>query len=791
MEKTYDALPYQGLTGEEAARRAAAGQSNRQPRLAGKSAGQILAGNLFTLFNLLNFILAAALIAVGSYRNLLFLGVVFSNALIGTVQELRAKRTIDKLELLSAPVVRVVRDGQVGAMPMEDVVLGDLLILAPGDQVCADAELIAGEGAVDESLLTGESEPVSKAPGDTLLSGSFLTEGTLYAKATQVGADSYAAQLTLRARTIKKPHSELMQSMRYIIRAVSAVLIPLGVILFLKQYFRLEADLHDAVTSTVAAVLGMIPEGLMLLTSVALAVGVVRLGRQRTLVQELYGIESLARVDTLCMDKTGTITKGAMKVVDIVTLEGIDPQTVEEELAALVAALEDNNPTFTALRERCSGSCGGLTAVYTVPFSPARKWSAVSFHEQGTCVVGAAEFVLGGQIDPALQASIDAYARQGLRVLLLCRSPEAMTGKALPGGLAPRALVLLSDVLREDAEETVAFFTRQDVALKVISGDSPLTVMNVAKQAGIPGAESAVDATTLDTPEKLAQAATRYTVFGRVTPEQKKDLVRALKKSGHTVGMMGDGVNDIPALKASDCSIAIAGGSDAARRVSQLILLDANFSAVPEIVMEGRRVINNITRAASLFLVKTTFSFLLSLLLVFLPMHYPFAPIQMTLISTLTVGIPSFFLALEPNRARVKGDFLYNVLRNALPGGLTIVTQILIIFALSGALGLGEEARSTIATWTTGCAGLVVLLFTCLPLNFTRLMLLLLMTLAFFTAGIQVGDVFYLESLTLSAKLLTAGLIAASPLVMALMRWLVKRFWHQRNPSPQEPAASA
>lgn len=767
-----------GLTSAEAARLLADGQGNARPRAVGKSAPRILADNLFTLFNLLNLVLATALIAVGSYRNLLFLGVVVSNTVIGTVQALRAKRTMDKLELLATQPVEIIRDGMAATHPPEEIVPGDLLVIRQGEQLCVDGELLHGQGAMNESLLTGESEPVDKLPGDKLLSGSFVTEGTLYLRVTHVGTGSYAARVTAQARAIEAPKGGLMQSMQSIVRMVGAVLVPLGTVLFARQYFWLGRPLGEAVTATVAAVLGMIPEGLVLLTSMALAVGVVRLGRRGTLVSELYGIESLARVDTLCVDKTGTLTKGTMDVVAVEPVDGADMPRVEAALAAMGAALEDTNATQQALRARFAAS-PGWTPVQTVSFSSARKWTAATFAGQGTYVVGAMEFILGEAAPQALREAAAAHAAQGKRVLLLGHSAQPLADKALPQGIRPLALVLLWDVLRPDAADTLAYFARQDVRVKVISGDNPLTAMHVGLAAGLEGAELAVDATTLDTPEKLADAAARYTVFGRVTPAQKRALVEALQAQGHTVGMVGDGVNDIPAMKAADCAIAMAGGSDAARRVAHMTLLDESFAAVPDIVAEGRRVINNIARASSLFLVKTTFSFLLSLLLVFLPMRYPFAPIQMTLISAFTVGIPSFFLAMEPNNARVRGNFMARVLRNALPGGCTVVLLILINFACSGWLGMAPEVQSTVAVYTTGLSGLLVLLYTCRPLTLMRGVLVGLMTAGFYALAIGLGQVFYLAPLHGPHLWLTLALAAMTPPVMAGMRyaveWVAKR----------------
>lgn len=774
-KETFIPTPPEGLSHEEARRRAAQGLDNRPVKDPGKSVGRIFRDNLFTLFNLLNLVLALCLALVGSWRNMLFMGVVISNAFIGTFQELRAKRTIDKLTLLSQAGVRVLREGEELLLPPEQLVQGDLAVFHAGDQICADGVMRFGQGAANESLLTGESDPVLKLPGDELLSGSFVTEGILTVQLTRVGENSYASQLIKSAKTIRKPHSELMTSLARIIRIVSILLVPLGLVLFAKQYFLLHQPVGEAVPSTVAAVLGMIPEGLMLLTSMALAVGVVKLGLKNALVQELYGIESLARVDTLCLDKTGTITQGTMAVEQ-------KDEGLEEAVGFFLAAFDnEESPTLNALKNAYR-KADVKDEMITVPFSSARKWSGAYSPSVGAVVVGAPDFVFPNGCGTILERARE-LAAQGLRVLTVAVSDQPFEEQRLPENLRPLGLVCLSDTIRPEAPDTLRFFSEQGVEVKVISGDDPLTVSQVARRAGLINWDQAVDAAALTTDEQLFEAAGRYTVFGRVSPRQKQQLVEAMKKQGRTVAMTGDGVNDIPALKAADCSIAMAGGSDAAKHVAQLTLLDANFAVMPEIVMEGRRVINNITRAASLFLVKTLFSFLLSVALLILPLPYPFQPIQLTLISSLTVGIPTFLLALEPNRSRVRGNFLYTVFKNAIPGAVCIVSGVLLTYALQGALAISQEQVSTLCTLLTGFTGLAVLFKVCLPFNWKRALLMILMTIGFYGGALVLPGVFFLVPLPMPALLwLGVWMLAGAVILWAVGKGLDRLEKTRRQP---------
>lgn len=764
----------QGLTTAQAQAQQKAGLGNQKPSGDGNSIGKILLSNLFTWFNILNFLLALALIAVGSYRNLLFMGVVVSNLLIGTFQEIRAKKTVDRLTLLSEAPYEVKRDGQWVKLPSDELVKEDVVRFPMGSQVCADALIVQGSGAADESLLTGESEPVQKNEGDELLSGSFITEGNVQARLIKVGGQSYAGQLVQSARKVKAVRSRLMEDMKRLIRLVSAALIPLGILLLLKQTLLNHLPLAQAVPPTVAAMLGMIPEGLMLLTSMALMVGVVRLGAQKTLVQELYGIENLARVDVLCVDKTGTITKGSFTVEKILPLAKRDEAQLKETLGHFMAATEDDNQTNRSLKERFySPDHQKVTA--RIPFSSARKYSALTFEGEGTYALGAPEFIMGERLSPSLREQTEALALEGYRLLLLAFSEAPAVDRELPEDIEPLALLVLSDIIREDFADTANYLLREGVDIKVISGDNPRTVAEVARRAGLAGADLWVDAGTLDSDEKLEKAAKRYTVFGRVKPDQKKALVRALQAQGRTVAMMGDGVNDVPALKACDCAIAMAGGSDAARRVSQLTLLNENFSALPQVILEGRRVINNITRSASLFLVKTCFSCLLSTLMLLLPFHYPFQPIQMTLIGAFTVGIPSFLLALEPNKERVKGQFLRTILSNALPGALTNVLLLSAAFLLSKPLGFDAKTLSTLCVYLAAVTGIHVLLATCLPLSFLRLVLVSAMSLGILLAVLILPGVFLLVPLPASGYLILAVGVAIAPVLLWLMRGILSR----------------
>lgn len=771
-------VPLHGLTQEEVRAHREQGRTNTMPRRTEGGVADILRRNVLTLFNLLNLCLAGLLLWVGSHRDMLFLGVVLSNTLIGTIQELRAKRTHDRLQLLSEGRVRVMRDGVECRLSPQELVLDDVVLLSRGDQIPADATVLSGAGEADESLLTGESAPVSKAAGDTLYSGSFLVSGSVAARLTAVGADSYAGQLQLSARRVKRAQSELMRDMRRIIRWVSVLIVPIGAAMFSRQYASVDLGLRDAVTGTVASMLGMIPEGLILLTSVSLAAGVVALGRRNALVNELFGIETLARTDMVCMDKTGTLTSGEMVLDRTLALNGVPPEEIAAYMAALLRASADETPTVRALAEAFPASNAPEIA-QAVPFSSARKWSATQAEGLGSVVLGAPERLLKGE---ALKQA-QALAAQGLRVLALLCAPAPLCGEALPEGLVPAALLCLRDALRPNVQKTVRYFGEQGVTLKVISGDSPLTVSHAAAAAGVPGADRTVDLSAIEGEKDYTALSRHYTIFGRVSPQDKQGLIEALRKDGHGVAMVGDGVNDIPALKAADCSIAMAGGSDAACRVAQITLLDADFDVMPRIVLEGRRVINNITRAASLFLVKNIFSLILSVLLLIFPFAYPFAPIQLTLVSSLTIGIPSFVLALQPSRDRVSGSFLRNVIMRALPGGVCTAALIIPLMAFSDGLGFSQDVVSSLSTLIAGYSGLVVLFLTCLPLNALRGGLVAAMAVLFAGAVLLLPQVFYLSPVSGGQWWVLAAAAVLAPLIQIGLGALVRRFHRTETPA--------
>ena len=705
-----------GLTAEQVSARIQQGLSNAEEGIRTKSEKQIILKNTFTFFNILNFILAGLVLLVGSFKNLLFMGVILSNTVIGSFQGIRAKRTIDKLSLISAPKVTVVRDNTLKTVGVSDIVLDDVMHLSNGQQICADAFVREGEVEVNESLITGESDPVLKRAGDALLSGSFVVSGACLAQVEHVGRDNYANRITNDAKTIKRAHSEILFSLNAIVKVIGFALIPIGILLFSKQYFILHDTLPDAVVSAVAAMIGMIPEGLVLLTSVVFAVSVIRLSRYKTLVQDLYCTESLARVDVLCLDKTGTITEGVMQVDDVLPLGKFTEQDMADALAALTAALPDNNPTYNAVKARFTGDTAWIPTE-TVPFSSARKWSGAQFSGHGTYAMGAGEFILGARF-ASLQAVVEPYTKQGQRVLLLAHSSAPFgPGKNLPENLQPMGFLVISDKIRAEAPQTLRYFAEQGVTLEVISGDNAATVSSIAQRAGLSGAENCCDATMLHSDAEIENAVEKYTVFGRVTPQQKLQFVRALKKHGHTVAMTGDGVNDVLALKEADCSIAMASGSDAARTVSNLVLLDSNFASMPQVVKEGRRSINNLQRSASLFLQKTLFSTMLGVLFLFIAASYPFEPIQLTFVSTITIGIPSFILALEPNTDRVRGIFLTNVLKKSFPSALAMVLSVLFLTLFREPLQLSSEEVSTLCVFAAFTAGFVLLFKLCLPFN--------------------------------------------------------------------------
>lgn len=766
LPEDWTPTPETGLTAAEAAARIEAGQANRQTAEPGKTVPQIVWENLFTLFNLLNFALALCLALVGSWRNMLFLGVVFSNTLIGTVQSLRARAMLNKLRLLQERPCHAIRDGAETDCPPTDLVLGDLAVFRAGDQLPADAIIRSGTCAADESLLTGESDPIQRGPGDWLMSGSFLTEGKVTAQLAAVGDESWAARLMGDARRIRSPKSELMTDLNRLVKWISRFLAPLGLLLFLREFLTRHVPVEEAVPTTVAAMIGMIPEGLILLTSVALMAGVVKLGRRKTLVQELFGIETLARTDVLCLDKTGTLTTGEMRLERAVPVDA-DEAGLAAAVSRFLGAFEAGSGTLRALGEAFPAGKEAPTA--TLPFSSARKKSAAAFADGTVLILGAPSFVL-----EAVPPEAEAWAAEGFRVLALAEAMGNIVGEDIPPVEKTLGFLLLRDTLRPAAADTLAWFRKEGVSVRIMSGDDPRTVSAVAARLGLPDADKAVDCGAL-TDEALVAARDRV-IFGRLTPDRKRLLIGALKADGHTVAMTGDGVNDIPALKTADCSIAMAGGAEATEHAAQLVLMDGDFNSLPAVVAEGRRVIGNITRTASLFLVKTLYSAALAILTLLLPLRYPFQPIQLTLVAALSIGAPSFFLALEPSQERAKGSFLRRVLLRAGPGALA-VTCCALAAMVTNRLGTPFEAASTMAVLSAGIIGMVNLALTCRPFTKLRLTLCAAMAAAFAGAVLLFPKLFFLypEALTPGSWLTLAVTTACGVGILLAGTILAKR----------------
>lgn len=724
----YNPDPSIGLLEDQVKKRVDQGFLNYNTNVQTKSIKKIISDNVLTLFNFLNLFLALALLYVGSYKNMLFLGVVFSNVVIGIFQEINAKKTIDKLSIVSATKVNVIREKKQQRICVEEVVLDDIIQFEQGNQIISDCIIVSGECDVNESLITGESDSVHKNVGDMLLSGSYVVSGKCKARVEHVAEDNYASKISQEAKGSRKINSQIMSTFKKIILIVSILIVPIGGLLFANQIHISDSTLENAVVQTVAAVIGMIPEGLILLTSSVLAVSVVRLSKQNVLVQELYCIESLARVDVLCLDKTGTITEGTMEVSGIEPVNGFSTNEIECVMSNIMIALEDCNPTFQAMQQKFKEpKMKRIEKTYL--FSSEKKWSGVTFKDDYSYVIGAAEFILSSDEYSLFAGDIEKFSEEN-RVITLVRTKESLDSTPFLS-VEVMGFILLKDRIRKTAKDTLKFFAEQDVDLKVISGDSVHTVASISKRAGLKNADKFVDATTLTSDDLISDAVEKYTVFGRVTPEQKKKIVLALKEKGHTVAMTGDGVNDVLALKESDCSVAMASGSDAARNVSQLVLLNSNFESMIKVVKEGRRSINNIQRSSSLFLVKTIYSAMLALLFLFAKQPYPFMPIQLTLVSVLTIGIPSFILALEPNNERVKGNFFRNISSRAVPGALTIVLDIFLVMIAKNIFGFSIAEYSTCCVMLAGITGFMLIYKICCPFNSLRRILLLSLCVTF------------------------------------------------------------
>lgn len=712
-----------GLSAEQVKRRFAQGENNYKVESSTLSVPEIVRSNVCTYFNLVFAVIAVLLAIVGAWSDMLFLPIIVANTCIGIIQEVHSKKVLDKLSILNAPHAVVIRDGKRQEIPADQLVLDDIVEFSAGSQIPADAKVVSGELQVNESLITGESDEIEKREGDSLLSGSFVVSGKACARLEKVGKDSYISKLTLQATKSKKgEQSEMIRSLNYLIIVMGIIIIPIGIALFVQSFIYNEGTFHDSITGMVAAIIGMIPEGLYLLTSVALAVSSVRLAQKKVLIHDMKCIETLARVNVLCVDKTGTITEPGMHVYDFSVLDGADQLEISQLLADFVAAQEKDNATMEALKAHFSNG-SGMRAREVYSFSSETKYSGAVMNDGKSYVIGAPEFVLRGQF-AQYQEQIATYSSKGYRVLVFAQYEGTLDRKPLTEPVLPLCFVMLANPIRKGAKETFTYFAENDVDIKVISGDNPLTVSVIAAEAGIVGAERFVDASTLKEKEDYYRAVEEYTVFGRVTPSQKRMLVQALKEHKKTVAMTGDGVNDVLALKDADCSVAMASGSEAASNVAQLVLLDSDFSRMPSVVAEGRRVVNNIERTAALYIVKNIFSMLLAIFSVILMLDYPLEPSQVSLISMFTIGIPSFVLALEPNKELIRGHFLTNVLVRALPAGLTdfIVVSGLVIFCREFQVDL--DCLSTSCTILVAIVGFMILHRIARPMNTGHIVML-------------------------------------------------------------------
>lgn len=766
------AEPETGLTSQQVKQRFDEGLDNRPVESPSKSVRDIIADNVFTYFNLLFVVIASLLFFVGSYRDLTFLPIIISNTLIGIFQEMRSKSVLDKLNMLNAPVTTVIRDGEEKEVPSRELVLDDIAVFKAGDQISADAEVLSGYVSVNESLLTGESDEIAKNSGDNLMSGSYVVSGSCRARLEKVGRESYISQLTLQAKKTRKgEQSEMIRDLNRIVKIAGIVLIPIGILLFYQSYYVNHMTIKASVQSMVAAVLGMIPEGLYLVASATLAVSAMRLALNKVLVHDMKCIETLARVDVLCVDKTGTITENCMSVSKVVPAdEGVTEDVLNGLISDFAAAQDADNETMSAIKGHFCEPTGELPVNIT-GFSSEFKYSSVTF-KKGAYVMGAPEFVLKERYEN-YRTVIESYSRKGYRVLVFGRYSGIPDGKALDTAVEPVCFIMLSNPIRENAPETFRYFAEQGVEIKVISGDNPVTVSEVAKQAGIQNAGSYIDASTLTTENAVNDAVKRYTVFGRVTPEQKRMFVKALKRAGRTVAMTGDGVNDVLALKDADCSVAMASGSDAAAQAAQLVLLESDFSKMPEVVAEGRKVVNNLERSGSLFLVKNIFSLILSILTICFGISYPLFPAQISLISMFTIGIPAFFLSQMPNRDLIKGKFMSNILLKALPAG---ITDTLVVAAMIYFGNIFSVERSDIATASTillSIVGLMIVFEICKPMDVYKMWLWLGCTVGLIFCMLFVSDFFSISSMSNRCILLCINFsIIAEPTLRYLTKFL-------------------
>ena len=780
-------LCFQGLTQAEVEARIADGQVNAIQDSSNRSVKDIVMGNTLTFFNFINVVLLALVLSVRSYKNMLFIFIIIANTLIGIFQEIKAKITLDKLKILTVSHVDVIRDGVKKSITVSELVKDDVILLKSGGQIPADGVILDGEVDVNESLLTGESDSIHKTCGSKVLSGSFVTSGKAMCLLTEVGHDCYMEKLSSEAKQFKRYKTELQRNLDTILKFISIIIVPLGIILFAKQYWISGSTYEQAALDTVAAVLGMIPEGLVLLTSVALALGAVRLARRSTLVRELFCIETLARVDTLCLDKTGTITEGHLCVQGEESVkEDVD---LEQLMGRMVSALGDENETFQALRQHYKRNQSTNTKL-VLPFSSERKFSGVVFEGEGTYLMGAYQFIFP-QADPAVLEKIAEYASQGLRVLTVAHSPNEMTDYTLAEDFEIVGFVFMTDVVRKNAPDILGYFEEQGVDLNVISGDDPVTVAAIAARAGLKDADKYIDATTIHTDEEMEDAILKYSVFGRVTPKQKQQMVRLLKQNGRTVAMTGDGVNDVLALKDADVSIAMASGSEAAKNTANLVLLNSDFASLPHIVNEGRRVINNIKAAASMFLIKTGFSVLTALLTIIVGQNYPFQPIQLSVINGCAVAIPTMLLQLEPSFQKVNKHFFREVLRMSMPAAITITAMITIINNIGHSIGTPREMLSTVCVLATGWVYLITLRQVYSPMTGYRKFVIYLMQTAYLVAMVIGQRIMELVGLNFTCVIVTLAAVNFAPMIIDLATKGYDKFFywydHRHDVKPPKP----
>lgn len=775
--KRYQPNYEEGLTNEQVEERIYNDLVNYDTTIPTKSIKQIIRDNVATPFNFLNLFLALAVFLVGSYKNLMFMGVVICNSIISTFQEIRSKKIVDKLAILASKRVTVIRDSLKQHISINEIVLDDILVYQTGNQVVTDAIIIEGECEVSESFITGESDSILKKKGDTILSSSFIVSGKCYAQVEHVGLDNYAAKITHDAKYLKKVDSEIIRVINRIVKLISIIIIPLGCLLLFRQISAPGNTIEEAIVHTVAALIVMIPEGLVLLTSVVFAVSIMRLAKTNVLVQELYCIETLARTDVICLDKTGTITEGCMEIADMIPYQQHELSEIEMILGTYGATITDQNATIDAIR-CCYSKTFPWKSDYFVSFSSKRKWSAVHFKQQGTYLLGAPEFIMK-EMDQELRDKINFYSADN-RVVGLFHSSYDCHDQTLPNELELIALLFIKDKIRKEAKQTLEYFRNQGVSVKIISGDHVNTVSNIASQLQIDGSDHYIDVSTL-TEAELKKSVDNYTIFGRVSPEQKKQLIIALKEAGHTVAMIGDGINDVLALKEADCSVAMASGSDGARNVSQLVLLDSNFDSMPKVVLEGRRSTNNIERSSTLFLSKTIYATLLAILFLFVHLPYPFQPIQLTLISVATIGIPSFILALEPNKERITGRFFENVLVHSVPTAVTVLFHITICSILLTIGPLLESQISTLCVLLTAYVGFLLLYKLCHPFTIIRRILFYGLILFFFLQFVFMQEFYSLTHFTFGMLVLAISLIILDFAIFKLSNaWIQRQMQHSK-----------